>query len=195
MSRFNLCALLFAGALGLVRPGAVWATAPQAIPEIVINVDDQELKVLKEGQEVAKFPISTSKFGIGDDFRSYKTPTGVFQVCAKTGENLPVGAVLKGGRFTGEVLPPNAPGRDPIVTRMIRLKGLEAQNRHTLARGIFIHGTPEERRIGKPVSWGCIRMRSRDVVELYKQVPVGTRVVICGTGRHGFGSWVAKLWS
>jgi len=152
---------------------------------------------VKEGQEVAKFPISTSKFGLGDDFRSYKTPVGVFQVCAKAGENLPVGAVLKGGRFTGEVLAPDAPGRDPIVTRMIRLQGLESKNRHTLARGIFIHGTPEEKRIGKPVSWGCIRMRSKDVVELYKQVRVGTRVVIRGTGRRGsleqLGSWVSRL--
>jgi len=196
MSRFPIYALCFAGALA--RPEAARATAaPQVAPEIVINVDDQELTVVKEGQEVAKFPISTSKFGLGDDFRSYKTPVGVFQVCAKAGENLPVGAVLKGGRFTGEVLAPDAPGRDPIVTRMIRLQGLESKNRHTLARGIFIHGTPEEKRIGKPVSWGCIRMRSKDVVELYKQVRVGTRVVIRGTGRRGsleqLGSWVSRL--
>jgi len=196
MSRFPIYALGFAGVLVLAGPEAARATAPQVAPEIVIDVDFQELKVVKEGQEVAKFPISTSKFGVGDDFRSYKTPVGVFQVCAKTGENLPVGAVIKGGRFTGEVLAPNAPGRDPIVTRMIRLQGLEPQNRHTLARGIFIHGTPEEKRIGKPVSWGCIRMRSKDVVELYKQVRVGTRVVISG-GRRGpleqLGSWMARL--
>ena len=122
---------------------------------------------------------------------------GVFKVCAKAGENLPVGAVLKGGRFTGEVLEPDAPGRDPIVTRMIRLQGLESQNKHTLARGIFIHGTPEEKRIGKPVSWGCIRMRSQDVVALYKQVRVGTRVVISGKGYQSpleqFEAWMSRL--
>lgn len=187
-------AFLFALALGLT--GSAWAIAPQPVPEVVINVDNQELKVLKAGQEIAKFPISTSKFGVGDEFRSYKTPVGVFRICAKTGEKLPMGAVLKRGQFTGEVLAPDAPGRDPIVTRMIRLKGLEAQNQHAWARGIFIHGTPEEKRIGKPVSWGCIRMRSKDVVELYKQVQVGTRVVICGTGHRGafeqIGSWMAK---
>ena len=181
--------------LDLTGSGTAKATSPQVAPEIVINVDEQELKVVKAGQEVVKFPISTSKFGVGDTFRSYKTPVGVFQVCAKKGESLPMGAVIKGGRFTGEVLAPDAPGRDPIVTRVIQLQGLEMQNRHALARGIFIHGTPEERRIGKPVSWGCIRMRSKDVVELYKQVQVGTRVVICGTGRHGLGSWLSKLWS
>jgi lipoprotein-anchoring transpeptidase ErfK/SrfK len=193
MSRVYLCALFFAGILAL--PGTSRATAPQTPPEIVISVDDQELKVLKEGQEVAKFKISTSKFGLGDEMRSYKTPTGVFQVCAKTGENLPMGAVLKGGKPTGEVLAPDAPGRDPIVTRMIRLQGLEAQNRHALARGIFIHGTPEERRIGQPVSWGCIRMRSKDVVELYKQVQVGTRVVIQGKTHTSPFGWLARMLS
>ena len=197
MSQFFIYALGFAGVLSVAMPEAAGATALPVVPEIVINVDEQELKVVKEGQEIAKFPISTSKFGLGDDFRSYKTPVGVFKVCAKAGENLPVGAVLKGGRFTGEVLEPDAPGRDPIVTRMIRLQGLESQNKHTLARGIFIHGTPEEKRIGKPVSWGCIRMRSKDVVALYKQVRVGTRVVISGTGHQSpleqFEAWMSRL--
>lgn len=192
--------LLFAATLGL-SPGAAYAMVKSTTPEVIINVDEQMLKVVKDGQEVAKFPVSTSKFGLGDEFRSYKTPLGQMQICEKMGGKLPMGAVLKGGRFTGKVLQPNAPGRDPIVTRMIRLRGLEPQNSHALKRGIFIHGTPEEERIGKPVSWGCIRMRSRDVVELYKQVPVGTRVVICGKGHQNqslpeqIGSWVASLWS
>ncbi|MDD5349360.1 MAG: L,D-transpeptidase [Chthoniobacteraceae bacterium] len=164
------------------------------MPEIVIDVDNQEMTLMQAGQEVAKFPVSTSKFGLGDEFRSYKTPVGVFEVCDKTGGTLPLGAVLKKGQPTGEVLQPDAPGRDPIVTRMIRLRGLESQNRHALERGIFIHGTPEERRLGKPVSWGCIRMRSKDVVTLYSVVPVGTRVVIKGTGHTGgLFHWLAKV--
>jgi lipoprotein-anchoring transpeptidase ErfK/SrfK len=141
-------------------------------------VPDQKLKLVKAGQPVASFPISTSKFGLGDTFHSYKTPLGQMKVVSKTGDKLPEGAVLKGGQFTGEVLAVNAAGRDPIVTRIIRLKGLEKQNRNALTRGIFIHGTPEEKRIGKPVSWGCIRMRSKDVVKLYEMVDVGTSVVI-----------------
>jgi len=196
MIRFDLRTCLFAAVLGLAGLGTFGTCAGS---EIVINVDEQELKIVKEGQEVAKFPVSTSKFGLGDDFRSYKTPIGQLQVCEKMGEKLPEGAVIKGGRFTGEVVPPNAPGRDTIVTRIIRLRGLESQNKHALQRGIFIHGTPEEQRIGKPVSWGCIRMRSKDVVELCKQVEVGTRVVICGKGHvslpEQIGSWVSKWWS
>jgi hypothetical protein len=196
MRRIFLNALFWTGFLSAALPRLGVANAPQPDPEIVIDVDEQEMKVLKAGQEVAKFPISTSKFGLGDEFRSYKTPMGVFEVCDKMGGSLPLGAVIKKGQPTGEVLAPDAPGRDPIVTRMIRLRGLEPQNRHTMARGIFIHGTPEERRIGQPVSWGCIRMRSKDVAVLYTQVGVGTRVVIQGTGRSNnlFG-WFSRIFS
>lgn len=194
---------MLAGVLG--SHSAVAAEHDDGFPEperseIRIDVDAQKLRLVRGGKAVASFPISTSRFGLGDDFRSYKTPVGTFQVCSKVGAHLPLGAVLKGGRFTGEVLRPNAPGRDPIVTRIIRLEGLEDGNRNALERGIYIHGTPEERRIGKPVSWGCIRMRSRDVVELYKQVDVGTKVIIrsrkASHGEEGKSrSWLLSWWS
>ena len=90
----------------------------------------------------------------------------------------PSGAVFKSRRRTGEILRPNAPGRDPIVSRILWLRGKERQNRNTFARYIYIHGTPEERRIGKPVSYGCIRMKSRDVIDLYRRVGVGAEVRI-----------------
>ena len=79
---------------------------------------------------------------------------------------------------TGEVLAPNAPGRDPIVTRVIWLSGMEPQNKNAYGRCIYIHGTPEERHLGKPSSYGCIRMRSKDVVDVYKLVRVGTHITI-----------------
>jgi len=91
---------------------------------------------------------------------------------------VPVGAVFHNRRLTGEVIQPNAPGRDPITTRIIWLRGLEAQNAHAFQRCIYIHGTPEEKKIGRPASYGCIRMKSRDVAELYAQVPVGAVVQI-----------------
>jgi len=201
MSRFKYPALLFATILGLAVLRIAGAEEARPASEVVIDVDSQQLRVVKQGQEVAKFPVSTSKFGLGDDFRSYKTPVGQLQICEKMGDKLPEGAVMKHGLFTGEIVLPNAPGRDTIVTRMIRLRGLEPQNKHALTRGIFIHGTPEEKRLGQPVSWGCIRMRSKDVVELCKQVEVGTRVVICSTGHptkklpEQIGDWVSNWWS
>jgi len=183
MRRFFPCAVLLSAAacfLATARASAVTVSPDLSQNlQIVINVDRQRLEIMRSGTALKTFPVSTSKFGLGDDWRSYKTPLGLMQVSSKMGDNLPMGAVIKGGRFTGEVLAPNAPGRDPIVTRVIRLEGLEEQNRHALGRGIYIHGTPEEGRIGKPVSWGCIRMRSKDLVELYQTVEVGTKVLIC----------------
>jgi hypothetical protein len=99
-------------------------------------------------------------------------------VSEKIGEDLTPGAVLNHRQPTGEVLPANAKGRDPIVTRIIWLDGTEAQNQNARARGIYIHGTAEESKIGQPVSWGCVRMRSKDVIEVFEQVPVGTTVNI-----------------
>ena len=146
--------------------------------EIVVSVKDQTITVVDGGKRKAEYPISTSKFGLGDSFRSFRTPTGAFSIERKIGDRLPAGAVLKGLHFTGEVLRPDAPGRDTIVTRVLCLRGLESRNRNAAARGIYIHGTAEERSIGKPASYGCIRMRSRDVIALFNSVPIGTRVVI-----------------
>lgn len=147
-------------------------------PEVFISVRDQEMAVVNRNETVARYRISTSKFGIGDSFGSYKTPAGTLWVCNKIGDKLPPGSVIKSRSATGEVLPPNAPGRDPIVTRVIWLRGLEDRNHNAYARCIYIHGTTEERTLGRPVSYGCIRMRSKDVITLYDLVRIGTHVTI-----------------
>jgi hypothetical protein len=148
-------------------------------PTLVVSVPEQKLYVFDEnGHKVTSYRISTSKYGIGDSRNSYATPSGQLEVASKIGHGAEPGAVFHGCRQTGEICPPNAPGRDPIVTRILRLRGLEPQNAHALSRGIYIHGTPDERHIGRPASYGCIRMKSRDVVELFEQVRPGTRVEI-----------------
>jgi lipoprotein-anchoring transpeptidase ErfK/SrfK len=145
---------------------------------VVISVRDQKLMVIQNFAKVAVYPVSTSKYGLGDFWGRMTTPLGLLQVAQKIGDNAPVGAVFHNRRFTGEVLQPNAPGRDPVITRIIWLRGLEAQNAHAFSRCIYIHGTPEERYIGKPASYGCIRMKSTDVAALYNQIPVGAIVQI-----------------
>ncbi len=148
-------------------------------PTIIVSVPEQKLYVFDEnGHKVASFRVSTSKYGIGDTRSSYATPAGQLEVASKIGRGAEPGAVFHHCRRTGEICPPNSPGRDPIVTRILCLRGLEQQNAHALSRGIFIHGTPEERNIGRPVSYGCIRMKSRDVIELFEQVRTGTHVEI-----------------
>ncbi len=143
-----------------------------------ISVADQKMLLTEKGEAVATYPISTSKFGLSSAPGSYGTPLGKHRVVKKIGHGLPSGAVFKSRRFTGEVLPVDAPGRDPIVTRILWLDGKERHNRNSFGRYIYIHGTPEERNIGRPVSYGCIRMRSRDVIALFNRVGLGARVDI-----------------
>ncbi len=147
-------------------------------PRIIISVRDQKLMVVENGQRAAIYPISTSKFGLGDRWGSMATPVGWLQVAEKIGDHAPTGAVFHNRRFTGEILKPNAPGRDPIVTRIIWLRGLERVNANAYNRGIYIHGTPEEKTIGRPASYGCVRMCSRDVTEVYSQIQIGQLVRI-----------------
>jgi hypothetical protein len=134
--------------------------------------------LLTDGKPVKTYKISTSKFGLGDKPGSYQTPTGHLRIAKKIGCNAQQGAVFKSRKPTGEVIRPNAPGRDPIVTRILWLKGAESENRNAYRRMIYIHGTPEERNLGRPVSYGCIRMSSRDVVDLYNRVGPGADLFV-----------------
>ena len=152
--------------------------APDTQHHIVISTRDQKLAVLDRGTLLAIYRVSTSKFGLGDYLGSSRTPIGELEIAKKLGDNAPFGAVFKDRIRTGEIVTPNAPGRDPIVTRILWLRGREAQNANAFGRYIYIHGTPEERLIGKPASYGCIRMRSSDIIHLYNTVGVGAAVTI-----------------
>ena len=159
--------------LGILESGALTVST-----EVIVSVPDQVLALVDRGRLIARYPISTSKFGIGDSAGSYRTPLGTLFVSGKFGDNLLPGAVIKNRMPTGEVVTANAPGRDPIVSRVIWLRGMEEQNRGARDRCIYIHGTPEEHQIGRPASFGCIRMRSRDVIALYNSVHIGMHVSI-----------------
>jgi lipoprotein-anchoring transpeptidase ErfK/SrfK len=161
------------------------APALVAAPSLVVSVPDQTLAVIDGGVVKERIRVSTSKFGLGDRPGTYATPLGSLAIASKIGGNAPLGAVFKNRKMTGEVLPPNAPGRDPIVSRILWLRGLEAGNARAHSRNIYIHGTPEERLIGRPASYGCIRMRSRDIARLYNWVGIGTRIDIVNKGMRG----------
>lgn len=163
-----------------------------AAPAIIISVPDQRLVVMQNGVLVGHYPVSTSKFGLGDNPGSYATPLGTLEVAAKVGDGAPSGAVFKAQHMTGEVLRPNSPGRDPIVTRILHLRGLDTCNARAFDRGIYIHGTTEEFKIGRPASYGCIRMKSKDVVRVFDTVPVGTKIEIVNAPlRQAMAEWAA----
>ena len=174
---------LLAVVFSLISVTSAFAIAPlDTSSQLIISVREQKLMLVQNGGKVATYPVSTSMFGLGDARGRMTTPLGYMAVEKKIGDNVPVGAVFHNRRLTGEILQPNAPGRDPITTRIIWLRGLEAQNAHAYQRCIYIHGTPEEKKIGRPASYGCIRMKSSDVAELYDRVPLGAVVQIIPDG-------------
>ena len=152
--------------------------SPDTRHQIVISAREQKLALLDRGNLMAIYPVSTSKFGLGDRPGSSFTPLGELEVAKKIGDHAPVGAVFKDRHRTGEIVAIDSPGRDPIVTRILWLRGRESHNANAYARTIYIHGTPEERNIGLPASYGCIRMRSSDIINLYEIVGRGAQVTI-----------------
>ena len=157
------------------------------MPRIEISIPEQSLALLENGQEVARYAVSTSRNGAGEKQGSFCTPRGEHIVRAKIGAGQPVNTVFVRRRSTGEIWTPELagrfPGRDWILTRILWLSGCEpGRNRmgevDTMRRYIYIHGSPDAFEMGKPGSIGCVRMHNRDILELFELVPAGTQVSI-----------------
>ena len=146
-------------------------------PKIHISVPAQRLTLKAGRQKLAAYPVSTSKFGLGSEEGSMKTPTGRFRITEKIGAGMPPGTVFKSRRPVKATKKALA-AEDLIMTRILWLDGLEPGNANTHGRFIYIHGTNHEELIGEPASHGCVRMRSADLVELFDRVEIGTPVEI-----------------
>lgn len=140
---------------------------------------------MENGKIKKVYPVSTSKFGLGDRPGSNATPVGRMAIAIKIGGGQPVGMAFHGRQATGEIVKANAPGRDIITSRILRLSGKESATSRAYSRCIYIHGTPEERYIGAPASYGCIRMKNKDVIDLYDRVTPGTNVTVTLAGLDG----------
>ncbi len=144
---------------------------------IHISIRDQRL-TLKEGETLVRtYPVSTSRFGIGTEEDSMKTPIGRFRVAEKIGDGLPSDTVFQ-SRVPLKADDPLPPTEDLVMSRILWLDGLDEHNANTRDRFIYIHGTKHEDKIGNPASHGCVRMRNADVIELFDLVDEGAPVVI-----------------
>ena len=155
--------------------------------QIDIYLQQQVLHLHKDSQLIAEYPVSTARNGAGEKMNSECTPRGQHRIVEKFGDACPVDTVMVGRKPTGEIYTPQLracyPERDWILTRILRLDGLEeGLNRggevDTYERMIYIHGSPDDVQMGAPGSHGCIRMRNEDVLSLYVTVPIGTTVNI-----------------
>ncbi len=171
-----------AKAAGRIR--LVTGSSPDAF--LFVDTAQQSLTVVKNGSFVKKYPVSTSRYGVGNRENSFMTPQGVHRITEKYGRGAPAGRIFRDRLDTGEnwaIGSPGAPGEDLILTRILRLEGLEdGVNRgpgiDSYERYIYIHGTNNESSIGSPGSHGCVCMTSRDVIELFDGVTEGTIVLI-----------------
>ena len=145
--------------------------------KIDISISDQELKLIRDGELVRTYPISSSRFGIGTEPGSFKTPLGRFRIAEKIGHKAEPGTIFKARVPLG----PNDPlpeTEDFVTSRILWLDGIEEHNANTRDRFIYIHGSKHEDKMGTPDSHGCIRMRNADVIELFDLVDEDTPVFI-----------------
>jgi lipoprotein-anchoring transpeptidase ErfK/SrfK len=155
---------------------------------IKINVAKQQLSLLdEEGNLLRQYPVSTSKYGTGSQNRSEKTPLGLHRIKDKLGGAMPVNEVFIGRVPHGNLEECIERGvdlpDDVIMSRIMWLEGMEPGRNQggyvdTYQRYIYIHGTNHEESIGTPTSIGCIRMCNQDVVDLFRQVEIGSEVLI-----------------
>lgn len=154
---------------------------------IEVSIGHQMLRLYRGERLEREWSVSTARNGPGEQCGSECTPRGAHVVRAKIGDGLPLNAVLMGRRPTGEVyseaLSARYPDRDWVLTRILWLSGCEpGRNRlgdvDSMRRYIYIHGTPDSEPMGEPRSHGCVRMRNRDLLDLFARVDVGCPVMI-----------------
>lgn len=154
---------------------------------LFVSIDNQKMYHFKKQKIISTYVISSSKYGVGNQSGSNKTPKGLHFIKNKIGDSTPINGKMIGRQFTGEIAKifsdKTISDTDDITTRILWLSGLEkgvnkGKNIDSFKRYIYIHGTSEEGRLGIPSSHGCIRMKNKDVIDLYKKVEVGTLVLI-----------------
>ena len=154
---------------------------------LFVNITEQKMYYIKEGGIVKTYVISSSSYGVGNKAGSNKTPIGLHKVKQKFGEETPINGKMIGRVFYGNIATiytDNTKSKtDDVCSRILWLVGLEeglnkGEGIDSYNRYIYIHGTSEEGRLGKPASHGCIRMKNKEVIELYEKVKIGTLVLI-----------------
>ena len=145
---------------------------------IEVSIADQRLDLI-EGETISiSYPVSTSKFGLGSEENSNRTPLGSFRILEMLGGDQPLGTIFKSRIPSGLWDGCTRIDDDLVLTRIMWLDGLEVDNANTHDRYIYIHGTNQEHLIGRPASYGCIRMLNADVIDLFGRVSSGEPVTI-----------------
>ena len=144
---------------------------------IYISIGEQKLRLFEGDALAAEYVVSSAANGIGFEEGSYCTPTGRFEVSEKIGDGEALGTIFKSRKPMG-MWDGTPRDDDMILSRILRLNGLDAQNANSMERYIYIHGTNHEALLGEPASHGCIRMANADIVELFDRIELGAPLLI-----------------
>ena len=154
---------------------------------LFVSIENQKMYHIKEGAIVKKYIISSSEYGTGSEAGSNKTPLGLHKVNEKYRDKTPINGRMIGRVFYGQIATlyndTTKSKTDDVTSRIFWLEGLEkgknkGEGIDSYKRYIYIHGTSEEGRLGRPASHGCIRMKNNEVIDLYKTIAIGTLVLI-----------------
>lgn len=154
---------------------------------ITVKIASQMLYLMDGDRVISEYPVSTSAYGIGNRDGSFQTPLGHHRICEKIGDAMPADEVFIGRQPQGRLADLQRDGsplpEDIITARILRLEGQEpglnkGEGIDSYQRYIYIHGTADEARISQPVSHGCVRMKNRDIIELFDKVGLNTDVRI-----------------
>jgi HAD superfamily phosphoserine phosphatase-like hydrolase len=143
-----------------------------------VSLDDQSLTLMQADARVRRFEVSTAAKGMGFELGSFRTPTGRFRVCEKIGDQAPLGTIFKNRTALGCWQTGDHSPEDLVLTRILRLEGLDPENCNSFERNIYIHGTNREDLIGQIASHGCVRLRNTEMIELFDSVAIGTEMEI-----------------
>ena len=159
-----------------------YLTGPQEL-FLVVSIETQTLLVCNNDTIVERYDASSSRFGNGNRENSLKTPLGIHRIKEKFGAGAPAGRIFRDREDTGIDWDHRLNGDNLILTRILRLEGLEeginkGAGVDSYERYIYIHGTGREELIGTPLSHGCVCLRNHDIIRLFETVKEGTLVYI-----------------
>ena len=156
-------------------------------PGALVKVDEQRLYVLEEGR--ARSPTRCPPPATVPEKSRIpaRLLAGVHCVAEKIGGDAGVAEIFRSRKRTHQIAEIESgetrTDQEHITTRILWLAGLEegvnqGGSVDSHGRYIYIHGTHEEGLIGQPASVGCVRMKNRDVMDLYDRLEVSSLVII-----------------
>ncbi len=124
--------------------------------KLVLRLGKKVVEVYEKDKVIASFPVAVGREG-------WETPQGEFEIMQM------VKNPSWQNPWSGKVTPPGP--NNPLGERWI---GFWTDGNNFIG----FHGTPGEHLIGQAVSHGCVRMRNKDIKQLFELVSMGTPVTV-----------------